>query len=55
MKQESILLIGAGGHARACIDVIEQGKQFTVAGLIGLPHEVGSQVLGYSVLGMDTD
>jgi sugar O-acyltransferase (sialic acid O-acetyltransferase NeuD family) len=53
--QEAILLVGAGGHARACIDVIEQEGRFTVAGLVGLPNEVGSQILGYPVLGTDAD
>lgn len=48
-----ILLVGAGGHARACIDVIEQHGLFTVIGLIGTPEEVGTQVLGYQVLGSD--
>ena len=31
---DEIILIGAGGHARACIDVIELSRQFKVAGLI---------------------
>jgi sugar O-acyltransferase (sialic acid O-acetyltransferase NeuD family) len=55
MTQESILLVGAGGHARACIDVIEQGGRFVVKGLVGLPDEVGSRILGYKVLGVDED
>ena len=55
MSQEPILLVGAGGHARACIDVIEQEGCFVVKGLVGLPREVGSQILGYSVLGVDED
>lgn len=55
MSRQSILLVGAGGHARSCIDVIEQQGQFTVAGLVGLSSEVGSQILGYPVLGMDAD
>jgi sugar O-acyltransferase (sialic acid O-acetyltransferase NeuD family) len=52
---ESILLVGAGGHAHACIDVIEQGKQYTIAGLVGLPDEVGSKVLGYPIVGTDIE
>lgn len=48
-------MVGAGGHARACIDVIEQERRFAVAGLVGLPQEVGTKVLGYSVLGTDID
>lgn len=55
MSKPQILLIGAGGHARACIDVIEQEDRFTVAGLLGLPEEVGASVLGYPVLGTDQE
>lgn len=55
MTKAPILLVGAGGHARACIDVIEQEGSFVVAGLVGLPHEVGTRMLGYSVLGTDAD
>jgi sugar O-acyltransferase (sialic acid O-acetyltransferase NeuD family) len=50
-----ILLVGAGGHARACIDVIEQEGRFVVAGLVGLPHEVGTRIFGSAVLGTDAD
>jgi sugar O-acyltransferase (sialic acid O-acetyltransferase NeuD family) len=50
-----VLLIGAGGHARACIDVIEREGKFAIAGLVGLVDEVGSRVLGYPVLGSDVE
>lgn len=55
MSTASILLVGAGGHARACIDVIELEGRFDVAGLVGKAHEVGTRVLGYPVLGTDGD
>jgi sugar O-acyltransferase (sialic acid O-acetyltransferase NeuD family) len=55
VTREPILLVGAGGHAKACIDVIEQEGRFVVAGLVGLSHEVGSRVLDYPVLGEDAD
>jgi sugar O-acyltransferase (sialic acid O-acetyltransferase NeuD family) len=55
MSPVPILLLGAGGHARACIDVIEQEGRFAVAGLVGLAHERGRRVLGYPVLGTDAD
>ena len=55
MSALPILLLGAGGHARACIDVIEQEGRFAVAALLGLPDEAGTQVLGYPVLGTDAD
>ncbi len=49
------MLAGAGGHARACIDVIEQEARFHVVGLLGLRSELGTSVLGYPVLGTDED
>lgn len=55
MDKPKILLLGAGGHARACIDVIEQENRFTVGGLLGLPDEVGTEVFGYPVIGSDSD
>lgn len=55
MTRIPILLIGAGGHARACIDVIELEGRFEVAGLLGVPEEVGRIVLGYSIIGSDDD
>src|SRR5688572_30350236 len=55
MTAESILLLGAGGHARACIDVIEQEGRFFVGALVGLPNEIGTNVLGYAVVGTDAN
>lgn len=55
MITEPLLLVGAGGHARACIDVIEQEGRFAVGGLVGERHEVGTRVLGYEVVGTDDD
>lgn len=55
MSKPPVLLAGAGGHARACIDVIEQQGRLTVSGLVGTPNEVGTKVLGYPVLGTDAD
>jgi sugar O-acyltransferase (sialic acid O-acetyltransferase NeuD family) len=50
-----ILLVGAGGHARSCIDVIEEEGRFAVSGLVGTIDQVGTGVLGYPVLGTDMD
>ena len=55
MSKTKILLIGAGGHAQACIDVIEQHEQFSIAGLIGMPEEMNSQLHGYPIIGTDED
>ena len=50
-----LILIGAGGHARSCIDVIEQQGQYQIAGLIGMPDEVHTQHLGYTLIGTDSN
>jgi len=53
MNRPSLLIAGAGGHARACLDVIEHLGAFAVAGFTGLAEEVGREVQGIPVLGTD--
>jgi sugar O-acyltransferase (sialic acid O-acetyltransferase NeuD family) len=52
---DKILLIGAGGHARACVDVIEETNQFEIIGLIEKNGEMGNVNLGYPIIGTDND
>ena len=53
MVKPNLILIGAGGHAHACIDVIEQQGKYKIAGLVGGPEEVHSEHFGYSVIATD--
>lgn len=55
MSKPRLIVIGAGGHAHACIDVIERCGAYEIVGLIGLPEELGTDRLGYSVIGIDSD
>ena len=50
-----MIIVGAGGHALSCIDVIEQENKYEIFGLIGLEDEVGTTVSGYEVIGTDTE
>ncbi|MDT8447541.1 MAG: NeuD/PglB/VioB family sugar acetyltransferase [bacterium] len=50
---KELILIGAGGHAQACIDVIEAAGRFQIIGLTDQALEPGTQLLGYPVLGPD--
>ena len=51
-----ILLLGAGGHCRSCIDVIEQDGRFAVAGIIDQPKALRrDHVLEYPIIGTDDD
>ena len=52
---DEIILIGAGGHARACIDVLEEENQFEIAGLIEKDESMANVNLGYPIIGTDND
>lgn len=52
---KKILLIGAGGHSKSCIDVIEQHGIYQIAGIIDKDLKNGETVLGYPVIGTDQD
>ena len=55
MHKKDIILIGAGGHSHACIDVIEECNQFNIVGFVGLPEELGEKHFGYTVVATDDD
>jgi len=55
MSKPSLILIGAGGHAGACIDVIETLDTFKIAGLIGAEEELQQGCMGYKVIATDRD
>ena len=55
MKKSELIIIGAGGHSRSCIDTIEQEGRFKIGGLVGLSQEVDSSQFGYKVLATDSE
>ncbi|HOE16862.1 MAG TPA: NeuD/PglB/VioB family sugar acetyltransferase [Syntrophorhabdaceae bacterium] len=52
---EDLILFGGGGHCRSCIDVIEEGKEYHIAGIIDVAEKVNQSVLGYGIIGTDDD
>lgn len=50
-----LILIGGGGHCKACIDVIEQSGNFEIAGILDQENLIGQSVLNYSIIGSDND
>ena len=52
---DEIIVVGAGGHAKACVDVLEGQGRFRIIGLIGQGEEAREKILGYQVIGRDTD
>lgn len=51
--KQPLVLIGGGGHCKACIDVIEATGEWDILGILDLPERVGEKVLGYPVVGTD--
>ena len=52
---KDIVLIGGGGHCKAVIDVIEQEGLFNIVGIIDKPESLGKNVLGYPIIGNDSE
>jgi sugar O-acyltransferase (sialic acid O-acetyltransferase NeuD family) len=55
MSKPKLILIGAGGHAQSCIDVIEHQNHYQIAGLVGSPEELNGQTLGYPIFATDLE
>lgn len=55
MALPTLVLIGAGGHCRSCMDVIALEGRYGIAGIVGLSEERGTQVLGQVVTHVDED
>lgn len=47
-----IILVGAGGHCKSVIDVVESNG-FTIVGILGVAEEVNQYILNYEVIGTD--
>lgn len=53
IMKEDIILIGGGGHCRACIDVLEAEGRYKVAGIADIKEKKGTSVLGYKIFASD--
>lgn len=47
----SIVIIGGGGHAKMCIDLLNQTKEYEILGIIDDKLSVGDKILGVKVVG----
>ncbi|MDY0131289.1 MAG: acetyltransferase [Desulforegulaceae bacterium] len=52
--RRTIYLVGGGGHCVSAIDVIEQEDKYKIGGILDLPEKVGQKVLGYEIIGDDS-
>jgi len=55
MKREPIFVIGASGHAKVIIDIIEKEGKYEIAGLIDSFKNKGDELLGYTILGKENE
>ena len=52
IEKENIILVGGGGHCKACIDVIELEKKFNIIGILDDDEsKIGFTILGYQIIG----
>ncbi len=49
-----LIIIGAGGHARSCIDVIESSGKYKIVGAVDNDNDK-KNILGYPIIGNDKD
>ena len=54
-NMKKIILIGAGGHAVSCIDVIKKEKKFKIIGLVDNNKNIGEHFLDFKIIGKDSD
>ena len=52
---QNLILIGGGGHCKSCIDVIEGVNDYKILGILDTADKVGQEVLGYKIIGTDSD
>ena len=55
MKKKKLILIGSGGHALSCIDIIEENKNYEIIGLLGKKKDLGKIIKNYKVIGTEKD
>lgn len=54
-KSNKIILVGGGGHCHSVIECIESLAEYKIHGIIDIKEKVGTEVLGYKVIGTDED
>ena len=53
--KKKLLIIGAGGHARSCIDVIESSTNYKINYVLGKKEEINNKILNYKVNLIEND
>ena len=52
---DNVVVAGTSGHAKVVIDIIEKEARYKIVGLLDPKYEVGEEVFGYPVLGVEDE
>ncbi|SHJ50129.1 acetyltransferase [Paramaledivibacter caminithermalis] len=52
--KKKIILIGAGGHAKVIIDILNKDKDYEIIGCLDKNYKYKPKILGYDVMGDDS-
>ncbi len=52
---QDIVLVGAGGHCRSVIDVIESTGLYKIAAIVDKAENIGNEILSYKITHSDAD
>ena len=55
IAKQDILVIGYGGHAKSCIDLIERTERFRIVGVVGNKSNLNAKILSYEVNFVEED
>ncbi len=55
MTKKEIILVGAGGHAKSCIEIIESIGEYSIVQVVGQEADLGTRILGHEVRYTDAD
>ena len=51
----NIVLLGAGGHCKSCIEIIETLENYRIKGIIDKTNKIEADLMGYKILGCDEE
>ncbi|HUH46946.1 MAG TPA: acetyltransferase [Arenibacter sp.] len=52
---ENVIIIGASGHAKVIVDIIEKQNQYRIQGFLDTYKNKGEKLFNYSILGTEDD
>jgi len=54
-NNQKVIILGGGGHAKMCIEIIKQMKTYEIIGIVDRNIKIGTKVMGIPVIAKDRD